>query len=57
MANPKKRMSPVRSGNRRRNLGIDLPATTVCPICKTVIKQHTTCQNCGNYRGRSVVEK
>lgn len=57
MANPKKRMSPVRQGNRRRNLGIDLPETIICPDCKTVIKKHTACQNCGNYRGRSVLEK
>lgn len=57
MANPKKRISSVRQGNRRRNLGVDMPGMTVCPNCKSVVLKHTVCQNCGNYRNRNVIEK
>ena len=53
MATPKKRMSPVRSGNRRRNLGIDLPAHTKCPKCGASVVRHQACPQCGNYRSRS----
>lgn len=56
MAMPKKRMSPVRSGNRRRNIGLDLPSTQVCPTCKAQMLQHHACAKCGHYRTRLVQE-
>ena len=56
MAHPKKRMSPVRSGNRRRNIGLDLPATQACPNCKTQMIKHHVCPTCGEYRGRVVID-
>ncbi|MEI6477901.1 MAG: 50S ribosomal protein L32 [bacterium] len=55
MAQPKKRMSPVRSANRRRNLGITLPATQKCPTCQALVIKHQTCANCGQYKGRQVL--
>jgi large subunit ribosomal protein L32 len=55
MAHPKKRMSPVRSGNRRRNIGLDLPATDTCPNCKQLTIKHHTCRVCGQYKGREVL--
>lgn len=55
MANPKKRMSPVRSGNRRRNIGLDLPATQACPSCKALMVKHQACPTCGTYKGREVL--
>jgi len=54
MAHPKKRMSPVRSGNRRRNIGLVLPAMQACPTCKRLMVKHEVCPNCGVYRGREV---
>lgn len=56
MANPKKRMSPVRSANRRRNISLDLPQTQICSNCKSLIVQHHTCPVCGYYRGKLVLE-
>lgn len=53
MATPKKRMSPVRSGNRRRNLGINLPSTTVCTKCGATVVRHQACPACGYYRTRA----
>ena len=55
MAQPKKRMSPVRSANRRRQIGLDLPATSVCPNCRSLMVKHQTCRVCGQYKGREVV--
>jgi large subunit ribosomal protein L32 len=55
MAHPKKRLSPPRQGNRRRNIFLELPVTTTCPECKAVIPAHTACPQCGKYRGRAVV--
>ncbi|HSI20100.1 MAG TPA: 50S ribosomal protein L32 [Verrucomicrobiae bacterium] len=55
MATPKKRLSPVRSGNRRRNLGLTLPATQVCPSCKQLMVKHQACPHCGAYKGRQVI--
>jgi len=53
MATPKKRMSPVRSGNRRRNLGITVPAQTKCAQCGAPTIRHQACPSCGFYRGRA----
>jgi large subunit ribosomal protein L32 len=55
MAMPKKRMSPVRSANRRRQIGLTLPATQVCPQCGTLMVKHQTCAACGTYKGRDIL--
>ena len=55
MAMPKKRMSPVRSANRRRQIGLTLPATQTCPTCKTLMVKHQVCAACGFYKGREVL--
>lgn len=56
MATPKKRTSPVRSGNRRRNLGLTLPATTVDPVTGDLMIRHRVSKTSGFYRGRKVHE-
>jgi len=55
MAMPKKRMSPVRSANRRRQIGLTLPAMEACPTCKTLMIKHQACPTCGQYKGRQVL--
>ena len=57
MATPKKRLSPVRSGNRRRNIAMTLPATEACPSCGTLTVKHQVCITCGQYKGRVVQVK
>jgi ribosomal protein L32 len=52
MATPKKRTSPVRSGNRRRNLGMTLPAVTVDPASGDLMIRHRVAKTSGFYRGR-----
>ena len=56
MAHPKKRMSPVRSANRRRQIHLTLPAVTICPACKSMMIKHQVCRVCGQYRGREVIK-
>lgn len=55
MAQPKKRMSPVRSANRRRQIGLTLPATKPCPNCGQLMVKHQVCIQCGQYKGRTVL--
>lgn len=54
MATPKKRTSPVRSGNRRRNLGLDLPSVTVDPASGDLMIRHRVAKTSGFYRGRQL---
>ena len=56
MAMPKKRMSPVRSANRRRQIGLDLPTTQLCPQCRSQMVKHRVCKTCGFYKGREVIK-
>lgn len=46
MAEPKKRMSLVRSKNRRRNQGLDKQAAGKCPRCGKEVVAHQTCRAC-----------
>jgi large subunit ribosomal protein L32 len=54
MAMPKKQMTSTRSGNRRSQINLSRPATTVCSNCKAVIKPHTVCAACGFYKDKKV---
>jgi large subunit ribosomal protein L32 len=54
MATPKKRTSPVRSGNRRRNIGLDLPAVTKDPNSGELMVKHRVSKVSGFYRGRQL---
>ena len=57
MATPKKRTSPVRSGNRRRNLGLTFPAVATDPSTGELTIRHRASKVTGQYRGRVVVPK
>jgi len=56
MAMPKKRMSVVRSANRRRQIGLVLPATVRCANCGSLSVKHQVCPACGTYKGRQVLK-
>ncbi len=57
MAEPKKRLTSTRSGNRRSHLKISKPALGVCPNCKGHIQSHTVCKSCGYYKGKQVLKQ
>lgn len=56
MAEPKKRLTSHRSGNRRSHLALKATSLGTCPKCKMKIKPHFVCANCGFYNGKDVLE-
>ena len=56
MAEPKKRATSHRSGNRRSHLETKVKTLSVCPQCKQPIMPHLVCKNCGFYKGADILE-
>jgi large subunit ribosomal protein L32 len=56
MAEPKKRATSTRSGNRRSHLAAKAKNLAVCPKCKQPVLSHHVCKNCGFYNGQDVLE-
>ena len=56
MPNPKRRHSKARRDRRRSHDALAQPARSECPSCGEVKLPHRACRNCGEYRGRDVVE-
>ncbi|MFA5133529.1 MAG: 50S ribosomal protein L32 [Patescibacteria group bacterium] len=46
MANPKKRTSKSRKGNRRSHHALTAAATTVCKKCGAMKRPHFACAKC-----------
>jgi large subunit ribosomal protein L32 len=55
MAEPKKKLTSLRSGNRRSHDALKPANLFVCSNCKSKTKPHTVCSICGFYRGKKVV--
>ena len=55
MAEPKKRLTRTRSGNRQSHDRLVSPSLLECSNCKTMILPHRVCDNCGFYNGKKVV--
>ena len=56
MAEPKKRLTSARSGNRRSHLAAKAKSLAICPKCKLPVKSHQVCKKCGFYNGQDVLE-
>lgn len=56
MAVPKKKMSRMRTRQRKAAWKVSTPALAPCPQCKTPKLPHRACPECGTYKGREVVE-
>jgi large subunit ribosomal protein L32 len=56
MPNPKRRTSKARRDRRRAHDALAAPAVSVCPECGEAKLPHRACPQCGQYRGREVVE-
>ncbi|MBW3663503.1 MAG: 50S ribosomal protein L32 [Actinobacteria bacterium] len=57
MAVPKRKMSRSRTRRRKAHwLRISKPTYATCPRCKSPIRPHTVCKECGTYAGREVIE-
>ncbi len=53
---PKQRISRAHQGNRRRHHFIAAPQLTRCKNCGEMRRSHHVCPNCGQYRGRQVIQ-
>ena len=52
---PKKKMSRMRTRQRKAAWKLSRPATSTCPRCHATKTPHRACPNCGTYKGREVV--
>ncbi|MCL2341634.1 MAG: 50S ribosomal protein L32 [Firmicutes bacterium] len=57
MAQPKRRWSKARTGNRRSTWKLDKPAVSICKHCGEPVEPHKVCSSCGYYGGREVIAK
>ena len=55
MAEPKKRLTRTRSGNRQSHDALRGVSLVPCSNCKTRGIPHRVCSNCGYYKGKQVV--
>jgi large subunit ribosomal protein L32 len=55
MAEPKKRLTSTRSGNRQSHDAIMGKKLSVCSHCKQSTVSHSVCKNCGFYDGKKIV--
>jgi len=56
MAEPKKRMTSTRSGNRQSKDALCEKTLVVCTNCKHKTIPHRVCFNCGFYKGKKVID-
>ena len=57
MAVPFRKVSKTRKRMRRSHNALEAVNLFVCPNCKTAIKAHRVCPNCGMYKGKQVIKK
>jgi len=55
MAEPKKRMTSTRSGNRQSHDALKATSSVKCSHCKTEIPGHKVCKVCGYYRNKKIL--
>ena len=56
MAEPKKRATSTRSGNRRSHLALKAKCLNKCPKCQSPVLPHQVCKKCGYYNGKDILE-
>jgi len=56
MAEPKKRLTSARSGNRRSHLAAKPIKLSKCAKCNEPIIPHRVCKVCGTYKGKDILE-
>jgi large subunit ribosomal protein L32 len=56
MAVPKKKMSRMRTRQRKSQWKVSRPTMSTCSRCKSPKLPHRACRECGTYNGREVIE-
>lgn len=57
MANPKHKTPKAKTGSRRSQWKLSLPAISECPHCRQPKMPHRACPNCGYYKDLEVIKK
>lgn len=55
MANPKRKFSKARTGNKHSHWKLKTPTISMCPQCKHPKLPHRVCTNCGFYNNQLVL--
>ena len=56
MALPKTHHTKSKTHQRRSHMAKTKIQFTLCPKCHTTIKPHCVCPNCGEYKGKIVID-
>ena len=56
MPNPKRKHSKARTHKRRAHHHLRPESPSLCPNCGAAKRSHRACPECGQYRGREVIE-
>jgi len=56
MAEPKKRLTSTRSGNRQSKDALSEKSLIICSHCKARKLSHRVCENCGYYKGEKIIK-
>lgn len=56
MAEPKKRLTSHRSGNRQSQDKLEKLSLAICTQCKELKKPHEVCRFCGFYKEEEVIK-
>ena len=56
MAEPKKRLTSTRTGQRRSHWHLKIKTLAICPRCKERYISHRVCPNCGFYGNTDVLK-
>ncbi len=53
---PKRKLSKGARNRRRSHLALKPTSLTICPSCKSAMRPHYVCPNCGKYHGIEVID-
>jgi len=53
---PKRKLSKGARNRRRSHLALKVGSLSVCPSCKSAMRPHQVCPECGKYRGVEVID-
>lgn len=56
MAVQQRRVSKSRKGMRRSHHALEVQTTVICKNCGSSVQPHRVCNECGYYKGKSVLK-
>lgn len=56
MAVPKRKVSKMKKNQRKAANRYEGVQATLCTVCGNPVKPHRVCGECGNYKGKKVID-